>query len=100
MATLTIRNVDQETHRALRVRAAQNGRSVEEEVRRLLADHVRDPGGYANPRTPEEISAAVKRAQKLFAPMRKSYSVDRFLAEKHAEVQRELSDNKKTLKRK
>ena len=36
MATLTIRNVPEETHKALRVRAALNGRSVEEEVRRIL----------------------------------------------------------------
>jgi hypothetical protein len=31
----------------------------------------------------------VKRAQALFSPLRKSYSVDRFLAEKRAEAKRE-----------
>lgn len=36
MATLTIRNVPDETQRALRLRAAQNQRSVEAEVRALI----------------------------------------------------------------
>lgn len=37
MAILTIRNVPDEVHRALRVRAAQHGRSTEAEVREILA---------------------------------------------------------------
>lgn len=37
MAILTIRNVSAEVHRALRVRAAQHGRSMEAEVREILA---------------------------------------------------------------
>ncbi len=36
MGTLTIRNVDAETHARLRLRAARNGRSVEAEVRHIL----------------------------------------------------------------
>ena len=36
MATLTIRKVSPETHRALKVRAAQNGRSAEAEMRAIL----------------------------------------------------------------
>lgn len=36
MATLTIRNVSDKAHRALRRRAAGNARSVEAEVRALL----------------------------------------------------------------
>ena len=36
MATLTIRNVPEETQRALRLRAAENKRSVEAEVRALI----------------------------------------------------------------
>ena len=37
MSTLTIRNIDDETKRRLRIRAAENGRSMEAEVRLLIA---------------------------------------------------------------
>lgn len=37
MATLTVRNVPDDVHRALRVRAAEHGRSTEAEVREILA---------------------------------------------------------------
>lgn len=37
MAILTVRNLPDEVHRALRLRAAQNGRSTEAEVRDILA---------------------------------------------------------------
>ena len=36
MAMLTVRNLTEEVHRALRVRAAQHGHSVEAEVREIL----------------------------------------------------------------
>lgn len=36
MAMLTVRNLPEEVHRALRVRAAQHGRSMEAEVREIL----------------------------------------------------------------
>ena len=41
MAVLTVRNLPDEVHRALRVRAAQRGRSTEAEVREILADAVK-----------------------------------------------------------
>jgi plasmid stability protein len=37
MAMLTIRNLPDDVHRALRVRAAQHGHSTEAEVREILA---------------------------------------------------------------
>lgn len=37
MAVLTVRNLPDDVHRALRVRAAQHGRSTEAEVRDILA---------------------------------------------------------------
>jgi plasmid stability protein len=37
MAMITVRNLPDEVHRALRVRAAQNGHSTEAEVREILA---------------------------------------------------------------
>jgi antitoxin FitA len=36
MATLTIRNLPEDLHRAFKVRAAQHGRSTEAEVREIL----------------------------------------------------------------
>ena len=47
MATLTVRNVSDEVHRALRVRAALRGRSTEAEVRTILEEAVL-PEGRAN----------------------------------------------------
>jgi plasmid stability protein len=41
MAVLTVRNVPDEVHRALRVRAAQHGRSTEAEVRDILETAVK-----------------------------------------------------------
>ena len=41
MAMLTVRNLPEEVHRALRVRAAGHGRSTEAEVRAILEDIVK-----------------------------------------------------------
>ena len=41
MAAVTIRNLPEETHRALRVRAARHGRSTEAEMRDILEAAVR-----------------------------------------------------------
>ena len=44
MAAVTIRNLSEEAHRALKVRAAQHNRSTEAEMRAILEAAVR-PGG-------------------------------------------------------
>jgi len=44
MAMLTVRNLPEEVHRALRVRAAVHGRSTEAEVRAILEDAVKPEG--------------------------------------------------------
>lgn len=41
MAVVTIRNLPEETHRALKLRAAENGRSTESEIRYILELAVR-----------------------------------------------------------
>ncbi len=41
MAVLTVRNVPDEVHRALRLRAAQHGQSTEAEIREILASAVK-----------------------------------------------------------
>ena len=44
MAMLTVRNITDEVHRALRVRAAQHGHSMEAEVREILESAVSPEG--------------------------------------------------------
>ena len=44
MAMLTVRNLSDETHRALRVRAAMHGHSMEAEVREILESAVAPEG--------------------------------------------------------
>jgi antitoxin FitA len=44
MAMLTVRNLPDEVHRALRVRAAQHGRSTEAEVRDILEQAAKPQG--------------------------------------------------------
>ena len=72
MAILTVRNVPDEVHRALRVRAARRGRSTEAEVRAILAETVLPEGrmglgsllaevGRSARLTEEEWSALVGR---------------------------------------
>ncbi len=43
MATLTVRELDEDVKVRLRVRAAENGRSMEAEVRAILAEALADP---------------------------------------------------------
>jgi antitoxin FitA len=43
MPNLNIRRLDEETHAKLRVRAARNGRSMEEEARRILRNALDEP---------------------------------------------------------
>lgn len=44
MRSITVRNVPDEVHRALRVRAAQHGRSAEAEIRDILERAVKPEG--------------------------------------------------------
>ena len=44
MASVTVRNLPDEIHRALRVRAATHGRSTEAEIRSILENAVRPEG--------------------------------------------------------
>ena len=64
MATLTIRKVDPEVRKRLRVRAAQHGRSMEAELRQILEDAV-----GAVPEAKEESGLSLAEAiRRRFAP--------------------------------
>ena len=43
MAAVSIRNLDEDTKRRLRIRAAQHGRSMEAEIRAILQEAVSEP---------------------------------------------------------
>jgi plasmid stability protein len=43
MPAVTVRNIPEATHRALKVRAARNGRSTEAEIRHILEESVSPP---------------------------------------------------------
>lgn len=44
MAELSIRNLDDQVKKRLRIRAASHGRSMESEIRAILTEAVREPG--------------------------------------------------------
>ncbi len=48
MATLTIRGLDDNLHARLRVQAARHGRSMEAEVRAILAEQLAGPAELEN----------------------------------------------------
>ncbi|MEM9170786.1 MAG: plasmid stability protein [Pseudomonadota bacterium] len=84
MKTLTIRQVPDNVHEALRVAAAEAGRSMEEQVRILLAEAVRRVG-------PQDARrAALLDAQRFVASRytggRPTGQVDVFLQEKRDET--------------
>jgi len=58
MGTLMIRKIDDDLKRRLRVQAAQNGRSMEEEARRILADSLNE-GAPAAGNAGDAIAAIV-----------------------------------------
>lgn len=60
MATMTIRNIPEEVHRAIKARAAANGRSAEAEIRGIIGDAVRHPGGL---RMGEALQALGRRLE-------------------------------------
>jgi antitoxin FitA len=48
MSAVTVRNLSEETHRALKFRAAQHGRSTEAEIRYILENAVRPKMGLGS----------------------------------------------------
>ncbi|HET7290784.1 MAG TPA: plasmid stabilization protein [Vicinamibacteria bacterium] len=73
MASLTIRNLDERTKARLRLRAAQHGRSMEEEARTLLRASLR-----------EETTAAANLADAIRARFRPLGGVELRLPEREA----------------
>ncbi len=55
MASITIRNLDDTLKRRLRIRAAEHGRSMEEEAREILRQSI------AKPSAPQNLGEAIHR---------------------------------------
>lgn len=67
MSSVTIRNLPDEVHRALRVRAAQHGRSTEAEIRAILESAVKPQGRLKLGSMLAEIGRKVKLTEEEFA---------------------------------
>ena len=83
MATLTVRNLPQSVHDALRRIAAGNRSSLEAEVRAALAEHV------ARKASPEDVKQRLRAIQATLPkppPTSRADGVDAFLASKRLEV--------------
>ncbi len=66
MASITLRDLDDGLKRRLRLRAAANGRSMEQEAREILCAAL----GEELPEPPENLGAAI---HKRFAPLHAKY---------------------------
>ncbi len=67
MPSVTVRNVPDEVHRAIRVRAAQHGRSIEAEMRDILESAVKPEGRLKLGSLLAEIGRKVKLTDEEFA---------------------------------
>jgi hypothetical protein len=98
MATLTVRNIPDEDLAALRVRAAEHGRSMESEVRELIRAATPRRNRVAPPRVEDlpPVSPEVRaRVEAVQAKVRAAFGgempkgrVDAFLAERRAAAER------------
>jgi plasmid stability protein len=94
MATLNIRNLPDEVHKRLRMRAAKHGRSMEAEARDILAEAC-DSAERPQPNRKEALAKA-KRLQalidRLYGHRKPENVVDQFLAERRREALRDDLD--------
>lgn len=67
MRSVTVRNVPEEVHRAIRIRAAQHGRSVEAEMRDILESAVRPEGRVKLGSLLTEIGRKINMCEEEFA---------------------------------
>lgn len=96
MATLTIRNLPDHVRDRLRIRAAENGRSMEAEARALLAEAAAASDTRAGRSSVEE---RVARLQAAFAPFRSPTGsvVDELIAERRLEASQETLESLRSI---
>jgi antitoxin FitA len=66
MASITIRNLEETTKRKLKIRAAMNGRSMEQEAREILSGALREK---SSPHKRKSGADLVKRIREIFEPL-------------------------------
>lgn len=67
MPSVTVRNVPDEVHRAIRIRAAQHGHSIEAEIRDILESAVKPQGRVRLGTMLAEIGREVNLTEEEFA---------------------------------
>lgn len=60
MASITVRNLGESTKRKLKIRAAQHGRSMEQEVREIIESSLRQ-NDVEQPKTGAELAESIHR---------------------------------------
>jgi len=86
MAILNIRNLDPEVHKALRLRAAGNGRSMEAEARDILATAC-----LQRPSKAEVVAEVQATFDRLLGDRRPKSATDDLIRERRREERREWS---------
>ncbi|MGB6221258.1 FitA-like ribbon-helix-helix domain-containing protein [Haloferula sp.] len=79
--TLTIRNLDEDVKRKLRLRAASNQTSMEAEARAIIARAVNEPETIAPPRTPEEMRVRLEAIRGIWKDRAGGRSTDEIMRE-------------------
>ena len=94
MATLNIRNLPDEVHRRLRVRAAEHGRSMEAEARAILAAALTGEETRDRPKrsTAEKVRELQAFVDKLYGSKKPKNVVDELIAERRREFAREEAE--------
>ena len=80
MAVLNIRNLPDEVHGRLRVRAAKAGRSMEAEARVILSEACRGPGEALAPKLLQEL------VERLYGDQKPSRVVEELIRERRSEA--------------
>ena len=84
MAVLNIRNLPDDVHARLRVRAAKAGRSMEAEARAILEAAVAGEAGDRHP-----LRYLRDEIDRLYGPSKPTGVVDELIAERRREAERE-----------
>lgn len=79
--TLTIRNLDEEVKRKLRIRAASHQTSMEAEARAILAEAVNRTDAITPPRTPEEMRERLEAVRGIWKERARGRSTDEIMRE-------------------
>lgn len=79
--TLTIRNLDEEVKRKLRIRAASHQNSMEAEARSILAKAVSETEAITPPCTPEELRTRLEAVRGIWKGRSGGRSTDEIMQE-------------------